>query len=102
MMPEVFNEITEGEFDRDYQLLENHINPNASWAYDDRPGCLFETFGEELDFVSRQDPQTIWTLIDGDDNEMFLVSGAHFVNRVGYLVSTKPVPANTTVQVNLR
>ena len=100
-MPEIFIEISEDEFDNRYQLLENHINPNASWAYGDRPGCLFESFGDELNFVNQQDPQTIWTLIDGDDGDMYLISGLHFINRVGYLLSTSPVPINTTVQVRL-
>ena len=100
-MPEIFIEISEDEFYNRYQLLENHINPNASWAYGDRPGCLFESFGDELNFVNQQDPQTIWTLIDGDDGDMYLISGLHFINRVGYLLSTSPVPINTTVQVRL-
>ena len=55
-MPEIFIEISEDEFDNRYQLLENHINPNASWAYGDRPGCLFESFGDELNFVNQQPP----------------------------------------------
>jgi len=100
-MPEIFIEISEDEFDNRYQLLENHINLNASWGYGDRPGCLFESFGDELNFVNQQDPQTIWTLIDGDNGDMYLISGLHFINRVGYLLSTSPVPKNTTVQVHL-
>lgn len=100
-MPEIFIEISEDEFDNRYQLLENHINLNASWGYGDRPGCLFESFGDELNFVNQQDPQTVWTLIDGDNGDMYLISGLHFINRVGYLLSTSPVPKNTTVQVHL-
>ena len=41
-------EITEDDFDATYPLVTNHINPNASWAFGDGPGCLFETYGEEL------------------------------------------------------
>ena len=64
-------EMTEDEFDASYPLVTNHINPNASWAFGDGPGCLFETYGEELDFVRAQDPRTIWTLVDGDDVREF-------------------------------
>jgi hypothetical protein len=32
---------------------------------------------------------------------MYLVNGIHFVNRVGYLLSTLPVPENVTIQVHL-
>ena len=63
--------ITEDEFDATYSLLPNHLNPNASWATGDGPGCLFETYGDELDFVRRQDPRTVWTLLDGDDGNQF-------------------------------
>jgi hypothetical protein len=98
-MTEHVIELTEDEFDDRYQLVRNHLNPNASWAFGDGPGCLFETYGQELDFVRRQDPQTVWTLIDGDDGDQFLISGYHFVNRIGYLITTTPVPEDTLTQV---
>ena len=80
--------LTEDEFDERYPLLPNHLNPNASWATGDGPGCLFETYGEEFAFVRGQDPRTVWTLIDGDSGDPWLVNGLHFVNRIGYLIST--------------
>ena len=100
-MTEDFIELTEDEFDDRYPLVHNHLNPNASWAFGDGPGCLFETNGEELAFVRQQDPQTIWTLVDGDDGDMYVISGLHFVNRIGYLISTVAVPENVTVQVHI-
>jgi hypothetical protein len=36
-------EITEDEFDACYPLQRNHLNPHASWGFDDGAGCLFET-----------------------------------------------------------
>lgn len=93
--------ITEDEFDASYSLLHNHFNPNASWAIGDGPGCLFETYGEELDFVRQQDPQTVWTILDSDNGNQLVVSGYHFVNRVGYLISTTPVPKDQTIEVNI-
>lgn len=94
-------EMTEDEFDDRYKLVPNHLNPNAGWAYGDGNGCLFETFGEELDYVRSQDPQTIWTLVDGSDGDLYLQSGYHFVNRIGYLLSTLPVPVGTEIQVRI-
>jgi hypothetical protein len=92
----------EDEFDQQYPLLTNHLNPNASWAFGESGGgCLFETFGEELAFVRRQAPETIWTLIDGEDGDVYIVSGFHFVNRVGYLISTVPVPEDVFIEVRL-
>jgi hypothetical protein len=93
-------EITEDEFDANYQLRPNHLNPNASWTIDG-VGYLFETYGKELDFVRRQDPRTVWTVLDGDDGDIYVVSGYHFVNRIGYLVSTVPIPSDQFIQVHI-
>ena len=93
-------EITDDEFDATYQLRPNHLNPNASWAIDG-VGYLFETYGKELDFVRRQDPRTVWTVLDGDDGDIYVVSGYHFVNRIGYLVSTVPIPSDQFIQVRI-
>jgi hypothetical protein len=92
-------EITEEEFDEQYPLVTNHLNPNASWVTGDGPGCLFETYGEELDFVRRQDPRTIWTFVDGDDGNQYVISGYHLVNRIGYLISTVPFPEDASIEV---
>ena len=94
-------EITEDEFDSRFPLVTNHLNPNASWCLDKQGGCLFETYGEELEFVRQQDPSTVWTLVDGDDSDQYLLSGFHFVNRIGYLISTVPVPEGTEIQVHI-
>lgn len=100
-MTENFIEITEDQFDEQYPLVENHINPSAGWVYGEGKGCLFETYGEEFAYVRRFDPLRVWTLVDGDDGDMYLISGLHFVNRVGYLLSRDPVPEGATIQVRL-
>lgn len=100
-MTETFIELTEDEFDGQYSPIANHINPSAGWAYDEGGGCLFETHGEEFDFVRRYDPRKVWTLVDGDDGDMYLVSGLHFVNRVGYLLTKESIPDDACVQVHL-
>src|SRR5580658_9909359 len=101
-MTETFIELSENAFDTTYPLVLNHINPNAGWGNDEGSGCLFETYGSELDFVRRQDPRTIWTLLDGDDGDLYLVSGYHLVNRIGYLVSTVPVPCEVSIQIHIQ
>ena len=50
---------------------------------------LFETFGEEYDFVERVNPLNVWTLVDGEDGT-YIVEGLHYVNRVGYFVTGVP------------
>jgi hypothetical protein len=43
----------------------------------------------------------VWTLVDGDDGDQYLLSGFHFVNRIGYLVSTVAVPEGLDINVRL-
>jgi hypothetical protein len=101
-MTETFIELSEDAFDMTYPLVPNHLNPNASWGDGEGTGCLFETYGEELEFVRKQDPRTVWTLLDGDDGDLYLASGYHFVNRIGYFVSTVPIPDGTFIQVHIQ
>ena len=107
MAAEEFIQLNEDEFNEQFPLLTNHLNPNASWVYigendADQRGCLFETYGEEHEFVRKQDPRCIWTLIDNNDGEpSFLSSGYHWVNRLGYLISRIPVPEGKQIEVAL-
>jgi hypothetical protein len=100
-MTDTIIELSEDEFDAQYPLRTNHLNPSAGWAYGEGAGCLFETYGKELAFVRQQDPRTVWTFIDGDDGAPYVLSGFHLVNRIGYLISTVPVPEGTTIEVRI-
>ena len=100
-MTDIYIDLTEDQFDEQYPLVVNHFNPSAGWALGEARGCLFETYGQELEYIKRQDPQRVWTLIDGDDGDMYVVSGFHWVNRVGYLLSRDPIPEGTFIQVRL-
>lgn len=68
----------------------NPINPLAPLDFGEG-GCLYETFGEELEAIRQARPEHVWTLVDTDGSVM-LVSGCHFVNRLGYVLCTEPVP----------
>lgn len=98
-MTTTFIELSEDAFDALFPLRPNYLNPTASWCVND-VGCLFDTFGPELEFVRTQHPRSIWTMIDGDDGQ-YVVSGMHFVNRIGYLISMAPLPEDVDVQVRL-
>jgi len=50
---------------------------------------FFETYGEDLEFLNKQNPLCIWTDMDGD-NCNFIVSGAKLANRNGYYVTEIP------------
>jgi hypothetical protein len=62
---------------------------------------MFETYGEEVEFVKSQNPNCVWMYGDGDDGGTYLWSGWGFVNRIGYFVTEVPFPDNTTIQVQI-
>jgi hypothetical protein len=76
--------LSEDEFFARFKPVRNHIAPNAGFD-----GCLFETFGEELAHVQAQDRTFVWTILDCD-GELFIESGFHVVNRLGYLIASVP------------
>jgi hypothetical protein len=66
-----------------YQPMDNHIDMNTVTD-------KFETYGKDLDFVRSQDPKCVWTLVDGDDGNLYISSGYHLVNRINYFVTAVP------------
>jgi len=72
-------------WDEKYKPIKNHIDTHA---YD-----KFETYGEELKFVrsvNATEPNRVWTLIEGDSGNLWIVNGYHFVNRLNYFITEKP------------
>lgn len=62
--------------------------------------ALFETYGSDIDFLNKQNPDCIWTLEDTGDGA-FIASGVHFVNRIGYYVTEIPVSKTEHIFVNI-
>lgn len=73
------------EFYARYRLIKNPANEGSGEPHE----CMFETYGSELAFVREQPRELIWTLIEMDGIS-WIVPGAHFVNRLGYFVTTEP------------
>lgn len=48
--------------------------------------------------MEKYDNAYIWTYADGDDGT-YICSGYHFVNRIGYYLSQKPVPDNEMYEI---
>ena len=72
---------TEKEFFEKYNPMQNPIDKNA--AFD---GTMYETYGEEIEFINIQEPKMIWTIISEED-ELFIIAGLHIVNRIGYIIT---------------
>ena len=104
-------QIDETEFDEKYKLVFNHFErakQPETVADEDLcsfNGNMFETFGEELDFVREMAKQNrVITILEGDDetcsgeceacecgSTLYYVSGYHLVNRIGYFVTEEPI-----------
>lgn len=87
------------EFEEKYLPIENQLDNNASLG-----GIMFETFGNELEYVKNiyenVDKNRIWTYVDGDDGEPLLISGFHLCNRIGYVITVKPFEDNVYIEVS--
>lgn len=81
----------EAIFEAKYKPIKNFLDSNASLD-----GTMFETYGEELDFVRKQPANTIWTYCDDGENG-WLTSGYHLVNRLGYVVCQEPCDEDVDV-----
>jgi hypothetical protein len=95
-MSDNFIELTEEEWFNTYKPIKNNLVESSSFD-----GHMFETYGEEVEFVKAQDEKRIWMLGDGDDGGMYIWSGWGFVNRIGYFVTEVPFPDNTTIQIQV-
>ena len=89
-----FIELSFDEWCDIYKPIKNHIDTDSSFN-----GEMFETYGDEVAFVKQQDPAYIWMYGDGDDGGSYIWNGWHFVNRIGYFITSVPCPPDTTIQV---
>jgi len=78
--------ISEETFYEEYKPQINHLDDNASFD-----GCMYETYGEELEYVFElaKKQKRVWTIIEGDEGMCFS-AGFHYVNRLGFLITEKP------------
>ena len=95
-----FVDMTEDDFYSKFNPVKNHLVQDA--AFD---GCMFETYGKEFEHVkeigsNEATKQTLWTIVDSED-KLFFISGYHYVNRLGYLITKEPVEEGIEISVEL-
>jgi hypothetical protein len=61
---------------------------------------MYETYGEDLEIIQKQDPECIWTWTDGGDYSV-ITNGFSFVNRLNYYICTVPCSSDILVQIDL-
>lgn len=91
--------IDEDAFVARFKPVPNHFDPDCGFDLGSG-GCLFAATGVEYRHVLAQDPRTVWTLVEAD-GLLYIESGLHFANRLGYLVTRVPVEPNTAYSVPL-
>ena len=93
-------ELTQEEWFDKFKPIPNHIDDNASFSDGDN-GYMFETYGEELDFVKSHQSNRIWTYCDNDFGGTSIFQGMRIVNRIGYFVTSVPFDANKDYQIQI-
>ena len=91
-----FIEMTFEEADEQFKFMVNNYDENASFD-----GLMFETYGDEVEYVKSKPHNRIWTYGDGDDGGLYIWSGWSFVNRIGYFITEVPCPPDTTIQIKV-
>jgi len=83
----------------EFEPVINQFDPNAAMSTDaGDDGIMFETYGEEVDFVFNYNPDYVWTYVDSDyDDHPIIVNGRWLVNRIGYFITKKAWTKETLV-----
>ena len=93
-------ELTEKEWFDTFKPIPNYLDDNASFN-DGEHGYMFETYGEELDFVRNQESNRIWTYCDNDNGGTSIFQGMRVVNRIGYFVTTVQFDGSKDYQIQI-
>lgn len=78
--------ITYEKFVEIYKPIKNHIIQDTPYN-----GYMFETYGNQLKYIkeSGHTDKHIWTLLECDNEERWIVPGYLYVNRLGYFITEK-------------
>lgn len=79
-------------FADEYKPIRNHFKNDE---------IMFETYGEEVEYVRNYDHRYVWTLVSGDMCDL-VVAGYSYVNRLGYYITELPwEDEDTTVLLSI-
>jgi hypothetical protein len=92
-------EMSMEEWEKTFKPINNHLDDNASFQNENDEGIMFETYGDEIEFVKSQPVNRIWTYHHGDENSSYISNGMGVINRLGYFITELPCPENTDVFV---
>lgn len=91
--------LSEEKFIELYRPLPNELDDNASFDFGDG-GCLYETYGAELEHIKLQSKSFVWTIVEGE-NSLVIMNGVYLVNRLGYLITAEPWQDDIHIEIEL-
>ncbi|MBL7681782.1 MAG: hypothetical protein JNK00_00360 [Flavipsychrobacter sp.] len=94
MIEKRYIQMNRNEFTTNYTIIKNPFSDLAS-----KDDICFAPEGEELGFVRCHDPACVWTLVIGYDGGVWLYSGYHYDDRLGFILTKEPFPSNTRTEV---
>jgi hypothetical protein len=89
--------LTPAQFIEEYRPLLNRFDKHA--GYD---GYLHNCYGPDYQQVLKavkETPNRVWTYLDSGDEPAVLCSGYSVVNRLGYVITEKPIAHGEFVEV---
>lgn len=71
--------------------MAERVIDEDTWLAEFAPDSeLYETYGDDLQKISKMPNNFVWTLIDSDEGNPLIVNGMRFVNRIGYYLGKLP------------
>jgi hypothetical protein len=93
--------MTTNEVSMTWSEFVNFFKPETNKFSKDPDMQMYETYGEELEYVQRYDPHYIWTYLETDEGSV-TVEGFHYVNRLGYFITEVPWIDSTSYEIDLQ
>ena len=76
------------DWDNLYTPIKNPVNKEED-------SIIFETYGEDFETVKNYNQNHVWTVVDGDNGDLLIIKGLHWVNRVYYIISKESHEGDT-------
>jgi hypothetical protein len=92
--------MTTNELSLTWSEFVEQFKPEPNKFSNDPDQQMFETYGEELEFVMKAKPNNIWTYLNTDGGTV-TVEGFHYVNRIGYFITEVPWIDSTSYEIDL-
>lgn len=94
-----FITMTYDAWEKAFDPISNTVTPDSPYG-----GSMFETYGADLAEVlvwanGKRRHLQVWTLVEGDDGERYVVDGYRLVNRLGYFLTNKPAKSGVQYEV---